>query len=68
MMKAMLAFVGSMSLALPAAAISPGLLEDFQAGNAGGWSGAPRTVVGSGQLGGSDLFLRVTSTGRCRSG
>ena len=68
MMKAMLAFVGSMSLALPAAAISPGQLEDFQAGNAGGWTGAPRTVVGSGQLGGSDLFLRVTSTGGAGAG
>ncbi len=68
MLKAMLAFVGSMSLALPAAAIFPGQLEDFQAGNAGGWTGAPRTVVGSGQLGGSDLFLRVTSTGGAGAG
>ncbi len=58
-----LAFVASMSLALPATAISPGQLEDFQDGDIGGWAGAPRTVVGSGQLGVSDLFLRVTSSG-----
>ncbi len=41
MMKAVLAFVASMSLALPAAAISPGQVENFQDGTAGGWVGTP---------------------------
>ena len=75
-MKAVLAFVASMSLTLPAAAISPGQLEDFQDGQTGGWFGALFSVpcpfaesrasvesVGGGQLGASDLFLQVTSDG-----
>ena len=63
-----LAFVASMSLALPAAAISPGQLEDFEDGEPGGWSGAPGMVVVVASIiapnvGLAELFLRVTSSG-----
>ena len=63
MLKAMLAFVASVSLASTAAAISSGQIEDFEGGTAAGWLGAPSTVQGSGQVGASDMFLGVTSTG-----
>ena len=63
MLKAMLAFVASVSLASTAAAISSGQIEDFEGGTAAGWLGFAPTVQGSGQLGASDMFLRVASTG-----